>query len=254
RGGGGMGAPYQICPSGKKELQVVKEGVTVSGWPRPDQSFAPKLGLAGFVFNGQTVALKDGNYLATLYGNFKDTKRYCLMAAASPDGVHWKIRATVADENCKLKGTEGPCEAALCRLKDGRLMCVFRLASNVPYGQCFSSDEGKTWTEAVAMAGPFSVEPSLAVMKDGAVVLSGGRPGLFVWFNADGTGKTWQRIDLQANHNACVPKEPIDKGNHTSSYTEVVAVDDRHLLCIYDRIPHGWERIPKDSAQTNSVW
>ena len=52
------------------------------------------------------------------------------------------ISTVVADENCKLKGKEGPCEAALCRLKDGRLMGVFRMDSGAPYGQVWSSDEG----------------------------------------------------------------------------------------------------------------
>ncbi len=257
RPGGGMAAPYQVCPRGTQELHVVQEGVTVTGWPRPDKVFAPNLGLAGFVFNGQTVALKDGGYLATLYGTFQGAGRYSLVAAASRDGVSWQIRSTVADENCKLKGAEGPCEAALCRLADGRLMCVFRLASNVPYGQVWSSDEGKTWTEPAAMRDAFSVQPSLAVLKNGPVVLSGGRPGVYVWFNADGSGKDWQRVDLLANHNACRPKDPVTNpaaGGNTSSYTEVVALDDTHLLCIYDRIPFGWHPVPKDSAETNSVW
>jgi hypothetical protein len=249
---GGMGAPYQLCPKGKHELKVVKEGVTVTGWPRPDQSFAPQLGLSGFVFNGQTVELKGGGYLATLYGNFKDTKRYSLVSAESRDGVHWKIRSTIADEHCKLKGAEGPCEAALCRLKAGRLMCVFRLASGVPYGQTWSNDEGKSWTEPIAMANAFSVQPSLAVLKDGTVVLSGGRPSIYLWFGRDGTGKDWQRVDLEPHHDACHPKEPVR--NATSSYTEVVAVGDRELLCIYDRIPKGWHAIPKDSPDTNSNW
>jgi hypothetical protein len=251
---GGLGAPYQLCPRGTQDVRVVKDGVTVTGWPRPDQSVAPKLGLAGFVFNGQTVPLKDGGYLATLYGTFQGTRRYSLVAAESPDGVRWRIRSTVADENRKLKGAEGPCEAALARVADGRLLCVFRLASGVPYGQCWSGDDGKTWSEPTAMDGPFSVQPSLAVLKDGPVVLSGGRPGLYLWFNRAGDGKGWQRVDLLAHHNACRPAEPIKDPGKTSAYTEVMALDEAHLLCIYDRIPSGWAAIPKDSSETNSVW
>jgi hypothetical protein len=250
----GMGAPYQLVPKGKREIRTVKEGVRVAGWPRPDRSLEPKLGLSGFVFNGQTVTLTDGGYLATLYGYFKDTKRYSLVVAESRDGVDWKVRATVADENCKLKGSEGPCEAALCRLKDRRLMCVYRMNSGDPYGQSWSSDEGRTWTEPAAMKDTFSVQPSLAVLKDGTVVLSGGRPNLYAWFNLDGSGKDWQRLALHEHHNACHPKEPIDKPGHTSSYTEIIALDDTHLLYIYDRVPHGWSSIPKDSPDTNGVW
>ncbi len=246
-------APCQVGPKGKRELKRVDPGVSVTGWPRPDRSVEPKLGLAGFVFNGQTVKLKDGSYLAALYGYFQDDKRYSLVAAVSTDGVAWKVRTVVAGADCKLAGDEGPCESAFCRLKDGRIMCVFRLGSGAKYGQCFSKDEGKTWSEPTAMDA-FSVQPSLAVMKDGAVVLSGGRPGLFVWFNAEGDGKAWQRIDLLAHHNANVAAETIAKPGNTSSYTEVVALDESHLLVIYDRIPHSWSAIPKGSKETNSVW
>ena len=251
---GGMGAEHQLIPKGKRELRVIESGVIVTGWPRPDQPTNPKIGRSGFMFNGRAISLTDGGYLTTLYGHFKGTKRYSLVVAESQDAVHWKVRSIIANEQCKLKGRDGPCEAALGRLKDGRVMCVFRMQSDEPYGQAFSNDEGKTWTEAIAMSGPFSVQPSLMVMGDGVIALSGGRPGLFVWFNLDGTGKDWQQVDLQAHHNASLVDEPIKASSHTSSYTEIVAVDDRHLLCIYDRIPHGWDAIPKTSSETNSVW
>lgn len=251
---GTLGDPYQICPKRKQELRVVKEGVAVTGLPRKDKSINPKTGLAGFVFNGQSVKLKNGSYLAMLYGTFEDDKRYSLLAAESADGVRWAYKSTIADDKCPLDGAEGPCESAVCRLADGRLMCVFRLAANVPYGQTYSEDEGKSWSPATAMKGPFSVQPSLAVMKDGTVALSGGRPGLFLWLNADKTGKEWQKIDLLANHNAQVPDEPIKAANNTSAYTEVVTLDDEHLLVIYDRIPNSWSAIPEGSPETNSVW
>ena len=251
---GGMGSPYQLCSRGQRTLRAVQPGVTIEGWPRPDKSLAPQLGISGFVCNGQTVPLKAGGYLATLYGYFRDTNRYSLVASESPDGFRWKIRAVIADERCELPGREGPCESAVCRLKDGRLLCVFRLDSGVPYGHCFSSDDGRTWTKPLQLKDAFSVQPSLAALPDGFVALSGGRPGLFLWLNADGTAATWQRVDLLANHNTHRPDEPISGPGNTSSYTEVVALDDVHLLCIYDRIPNGWKAIAADSPETNSVW
>jgi hypothetical protein len=254
RADGGMGAPHQVVPKGKQQIQLVKEGVAVTGWPRPDRSLQPKLGLSGFVFNGQAVPLQGGGWLATLYGYFQDAKRYSLVAAESTDGVAWKVRSTVADEECQLPGGEGPSEAALCRLKGGRLLCVFRLAAGARYGQCWSDDEGKTWTEPAGMADAGSVQPSLAVLPDGAVALSGGRDGLFLWLDLAGDGRGWQRIDVRDVHNAARPREPIDKADHTSSYTGVVALDEMHLLYIYDRIPSGWGEIPKDSAEANGVW
>jgi len=238
-----------IIPRGKREPEALADGVTITGWPRPLRP-GPH-GLAGFGFTGQTVAVEEGDYLATLYGFFEGAGRYSLVAACSVDGTNWSIRSVIADESCALEGSEGPCEAALCRLKDGRLMCIFRNSSNVPYGHCWSEDEGRTWTTPVAMAEAHSVQPSLVVMDGGLVALSGGRPGLFLWINADGTGTDWQAVDVQAHHNECCPDETI--GNSTS-YTETVGLDDEHLLMIYDRIPHSWSAIPQDSPETNSAW
>lgn len=149
--------------------------------------------------------------------------------------------------------TEGPCESAMCRLKDGRLMCIFRTGDS-PYGQCWSQDEGKTWTTPVAMTQARAVQPSLVVMENGMVALSGGRGGIFLWINADGTGNDWQAVDVRAYHNEFCSQEPIGNWPTTTSYTEIVPLDAEHLLMIYDRIPHGWEAIPPDSTETNSVW
>jgi hypothetical protein len=98
------------------------------------------------------------------------------------------------------------------------------------------------------------VQPSLAVLSDGMVVLSGGRPGLFAWFNRDGTGTNWVGVDLKTHHNNTTPREQMGPLERTSSYSELVALDDTHLLCIYDRIPHGWHAIPTESRDMNSVW
>jgi hypothetical protein len=188
-----------------------------------------------------------------MYGYFKDDRRYSLGLVESPDGIHWKFRSLIAGADCKLDGAEGPCESVTVRLKDGRLMNVFRLASNVPYGQTFSDDDGRTWSEPVAMKDAHSVQPSLAVMKDGGLVLTGGRPGIFAWTNRDGTGKDWLQVDLQNHHNTQHPTEQITSGK-TTSYTEVEPLDDHSVIVIYDRIPHSWNAIPEGSKDTNSIW
>jgi len=236
---GGMKAPYKLVEQGTRAIKVMQEGVLVGGWPRPDRSMDAVHGMCGFVFNGQTVPLKSGGFLATLYGYFEDDKRMSLVAAESPDGVQWQILSIIAGPECALEGEEGPCEAAVCRLKDGRLMCVFRLASNVPFGQSFSSDEGRTWSTAVAIHNAFSVQPSLAVMPDGMVVLSGGRPGLYLWFNAAGDGKDWERVEFLSHHNEYCLSDRIEAPDNTSAYTEIVALDEKNLICIYDRVPRG---------------
>jgi hypothetical protein len=270
RGEGVIGAPCNIItPRG--DITFRTSGVTVAGWPQVVGLASADIGTASFVFNGQVVRGRAGEYLTTLYGTFEGDKRYALVLAESADGFHWRIRSTIAGPDCPLEGKEGPCESAICRLKDGRLMSVFRLDSYVPYGRTYSTDDGRTWSAPENIA-PASVEPSLAVLGDGVVALSGGRNGIYVWFNADGAGRDWQAVDIVAAHNAARP--PADRigpdmrecwksleemrklslAAWSSSYTELMPLDERTLLLIYDRIGFGWHPIPDDSDETKSVW
>jgi hypothetical protein len=91
-------------------------------------------------------------------------------------------------------------------------------------------------------------------MPDGLIALSGGRPSPFLWFNPAGDGLSWRRLNLEEHHNAFRETDAMFRPNTSSCYTEVVALDDRNLLCIYDRIPFGWAPIPPASPETNSVW
>lgn len=247
---GALGGEAQVNPRGKRTLEV-RKGLTFTGLPRKDKSLAPATGNAGFFFNGSAVQLRDGAFLATLYGTFEGDARYSLVAATSRDGVKWRFRSIVASATVPVPGKDGPSESATVRLKDGRLFCVFRMGDGSPLGQAASEDEGITWSRTTAMAGPFSVQPGMVCMADGTLAISSGRPGLFLWLDPVGDGQSWQKVDLAANHDAALPKEPLSK---TTAYTEVVALDDSHLLVIYDRIPHGWEAIPGASPETNSCW
>lgn len=269
RASGTIGAPCNVI-SPKGQLTMRASGVTVGNWPKPPKSLGADLATAGFVFNGQVLRGRKDEYLTTLYGHFEGDKRYSLVFAASGDGFNWNVRAVVSGADCALEGGEGPCESAIGRLKDGRLMCVFRLASFVPFGQSFSEDDGRTWTKPVNIP-PNSVEPSLAVMPGGTLALSCGRPGISVWFDQGGLGTDWQAVDILAQHNASRPQDLINPDSRkawggvdkllreglrgfTSSYTELMRLDDRHLLLIYDRLGLGWNAIPDESPETNSVW
>lgn len=265
--GSDVGNVVQILEKNSRVIRQQATGLSVTGWPKPDQRNPKIPDLCGFVFNGDAVPLKDGGFLATLYGNFEGAKRSSLLVARSSEGLRWKIVASVAEDRSELQGEDGPSEASLCRLKDGRLLCVFRTASYVKFGQSFSADEGATWTKPRRMEGPFSVQPSLAVLEGGMVALSAGRPGLFLWLNRKGDAEQWSQIDLRANHNASQPgdyihesaeiteKTPFHHARHeTSSYTQTVTLDARHFLVVYDRGPQGGEKVEKISPETNSLW
>lgn len=77
----GMGSPANIVAAGTGALTYDEDGVVVTGWPRPDRSYAPKLDTRGFVFNGQPVTLHDGRWLMTLYGYFEEDTRLSLVCA-----------------------------------------------------------------------------------------------------------------------------------------------------------------------------
>ncbi len=256
---GAIGAPHNHFPAGQRVFGYVASGVQITGMPAPIPAIQSGLDVVTFTFNGQTLWLDDGTYLATIYGKFEGDERDSIVAVESKDGINWAVRSVIADAACPVPGDGGPSESAICRMPDGRIMCVFRVESRKPLGQTWSSDEGRTWTPAVAMPGVFSVQPSLALMADGAIALSAGRPGLYLWLNTDGSGQNWQQLDILAHHNSCLPNEQITYSEdlsrqRTTSYTEVVAVDENTLLYMYDRVPNGWRRIPEDMDDTNSVW
>jgi len=63
-------------------------------------------------------------------------------------------------------------------------------------------------------------------------------------------------VDLQSHHNQFQSADATFRPHqtNTTSYTEVVSLDDRSVLIVYDHIPQCWKAIPKDSPQTNSIW
>jgi hypothetical protein len=256
-GSGGAIGSYQVVPGQQgapQTVTMVKDGLTVTGWPKTMGLDPDNPGRAGFGFFGQGLSLPNGDYLAALYGHFDgDTGNdRSTVLAASRDGANWTVRSVIT-------GGVPTDESTLVQLKDGRLMCVLRHDSKENYLQSFSSDNGYSWTAPAEMPNVFSVDPSLSALSNGSLALSGGRLGLDLWLNFDGGGTNWQQIDLLANHNAMVPGEQISTSSppnygQTTSYTNVQALDATHLIVMYDRVPYGWNAIPSGSTETNSIW
>ncbi len=247
-GKGGLRGPLNIIPKGTRKVEFIENGVEVTGLtakpvvtfvPPEDVAAAARTNQGGFYFDGQVAMLHDGKtFLTALYGAYEGDKRARLLCAESTDGRKWTIRSTVVDSSVNLGGTHwSNSENAICRLADGRLMCICR-EDTVTYAQCFSDDDGMTWSKPVAMGLPGHAEPGTIVMADGTVVLTGGRPENYLWFNNDGTGKDWQQINTFDHHDQFVPPgENFDPGKRvggTSSYTEIIAVGPSELLLIYD--------------------
>ena len=67
----GIGAPHNLFPAGQRVFDYVPTGVVITGMPAPVPLILPGLDVVTFTFNGQTLLLEDGTYLATAYGQFE---------------------------------------------------------------------------------------------------------------------------------------------------------------------------------------
>lgn len=253
----GMGGAYKVIRQRTHEVETHDAGVIVTGWARGCGTRG-STHFTNFSFHGQSLRARDGRYLATLYGCYEGTTKNTVVLAESTDGLRWRVISTVAPDTYEHACADGPSESALVRLADGRLMCIYRITSFQPMGASYSDDDGRTWTQPRRIE-PYSVQPSATVMSDGTIWMTAGRAGLFLYHSADKAGETWASLDLMAHHNAHCD-ERIEASavawekNTTSAYTEIIALDDRTLLCMYDRVPAGWAAIPDDMDDTNSIW
>ena len=162
------------------------------------------------------------------YGEHNSSDSYCESVVAfvsDTTGRNWTMRSTVASPRDMLKGNkrlphcpplgceEGPSENAIALLRDGKtLLNVMRIdggdgqphSYHVPYLLARSTDMAYTWTISQAPPALLSARPYLLTLPNGALVLSGGRPGLSLWVSADGFGKDWQTYDIPTEHNKLV--------------------------------------------------
>lgn len=116
------------------------------------------------------------------------------------------------------------------------------------------------------MKGVWSVEPQLRRLDNGLILLSGGRPGLFLWVCDDGEGRRWERFNLADHHNAstaasnlryndrfCEGQEMFDPYQSTS-YTGMQELGPDEVLVSYDRLGNGWQGSPGPWGKTDAVF
>ena len=249
------------------------------------------------VTDGKIIHLPNPNglhqeeLLLLLYGQFANSSKYTLVAvhtAESPDpsGAAWTYLSDVSH------GAPAPCDNPSehdCNwLSDGStLMCVWRsdgTASTLCESR--SSDRGRTWTPAQPLSGgrrgeegeesaspipsaPIGVEPKLGRLNNGLLVVTAGRPGLYLWVAEDPTARrragaggagsnltaplTWQGFNIAAHHNAAVTDPALrystdtPGSTETTSYTGMVVTPDRNgnaVVVSYDRLANGWSPAP----------
>ena len=216
---------------------------------------------------GNIIFLPDATLLTTLYGKLEADERMSTFAFVSGDGgFTWRYRGTVAGADVALEAQEGPNESATQLLDDGELLCVYRVGGGSDYHRSYSGDEGRTWSTPARMEGVRSVQPRLVRLGNGALVLTGGRPGLFLWVSADGSGEEWDALNLGAHHNRfieageCRFSEAFcntvtdEDPDMSTAYTGLVACGSDGVTVTYDRLANGWSGAPGPNGDVDRVF
>lgn len=178
---------------------------------------------------GAIIRGPGGEWLSTLYYTTDRDSRYCrlVLIRSLDQGKTWDEIAVIAAVQPRGKpwpwmGEEGPNEAALVRLSEDHLYCIFRTGNAAYMGEAWSFDDGKTWTRPVS-SGVEGVAPHLRLMSNGLLVCTFGRPGpVSIMFSSD-EGERWTGIT------------PLFTGMGTR-YTDVIEVEAGKLLVVYDSI------------------
>ncbi len=181
---------------------------------------------SSFLMHRDVIRLKSGKLLATVYGNIKGHKKaYCFVIESTDDGRTWRYLSTIADD-LEGKTAEGPDEATIFQLKDGRVCAFYRDGGMDYLHQCFSADEGKTWSapEKIDLF-KGAASPNGRVLADGTIVVISGRPNVYLLIDMTGTGRNYQKINLYRGSG--------------SSYATVLETAPNEILCLYDESNFG---------------
>jgi hypothetical protein len=221
-------------------------------WGREDMS-ADQIIVNGPIFTSG-VELENGRLLAVGYNYHRDAPagKSCVVALESTDRGHtWReIAIAMRDDSTP----EGPDEASLIRLKDGRLYLVARTGAALHHA--YSSDGGRAWTrpEPIRLIDDGSRIPGLVwpvVTRldafGGALVMVYGRPGKNLIYDPTGTGTAWRygldltKWELESQAFLEVPPDqrihrphPMVRDWDSSDYLGVVPDGTRGVIVVYD--------------------
>ncbi|HPI72076.1 MAG TPA: sialidase family protein [bacterium] len=147
---------------------------------------------------------------------------------SNDNGRSWRRRSTIAVDE---QGIHPMTEPMLAQTKNGELVCVLRRSDHrqVSMMITFSQDRGETWEKPVSLdrLGHFGVMPCLTPLECGVLALTYGRPGIWLTFSLDGTGREW-------TDPVCLLKsDPHNREASTDGYTSMLPIGSNQLLLAY---------------------
>ena len=154
----------------------------------------------------------------------------------APKGSTWLMASTDAGMSFQKRGlvATDPSghdlygEPTIAETKNGGLVCVIRRTDQVqkPMAITWSGDGGRTWTPAVDLF-EFGVFPCLLRLESGPLLLSYGRPGVYVTVNASGDGRVWE------TPHAIIRGDRTNVSRQSCGYTSLLALDPNRALIAY---------------------
>ena len=184
----------------------------------------------GPLFMRSIIERGDGTLVALMAGWFQGDSALCpygrgrpysrsYVCESSDRGKTWQYLTTIGYDRL---GSEGYNEGSMRCLPNGEWLAVLRTGNerdircqDNPIMWSVSRDQGRTWSEP-KRTGVEGAYPSLAVLSDGLLVMSYGRPGAMLVFSRD-DGRTW-------TDQTVVDTTPY------SGYTDVVELEPGQLL------------------------
>lgn len=161
-------------------------------------------------------------YNILIYKSMDKGENWSLLSCIPYPGSEWK-------ENIDVEGFSEP---ALSELRDGSLICVLRSTEwldNSPMYKTISKDGGLTWSEPLAFTSN-GCAPRLLKLKNGAIVLTSGRPGVQLRFSVDGKADEWTNpiemmkfLDGEGNIDPLV----------SCGYSSIISAGDNSFFLVY---------------------
>ncbi|MBT3377012.1 MAG: exo-alpha-sialidase [Lentisphaerae bacterium] len=153
------------------------------------------------------------------------------LMVSTDNGQSFQRRSTLAAD---LSDRDLMGEPALSATADGNLVCVVRRTDQTQKPMCitWSEDGGNTW-EPIQDLFDFGVFPGVLLLGNGVLVVSYGRPGVHLAFDANGAGKSWD------HHETLIAGDHAAVSQHTCGYTSLLALDDDSFLIAYSDFQHN---------------
>ena len=256
---------------GKPNPGPWREILDEAGWKGDDWVNAPVGGITsdGLDHHGW-LEMPDGSLL-TCHSSAKraDGRSGNTLVSRSTDGgISWQFVSRVNPET--YERVEGYNEASPMlhrdpNHKDGRLTVIMRCGGGgFPLVQAHSTDGGRTWTPPEDLH-PHSpcVRPSQIRLRDGALAVVHGRPGMFVCFDPVGDSRHWEfngKHDLWDRETLTLKTQakPTTDRKDLKKYMDTIYGLTREDLSwarpeLVDGFMSGWENLAIEELPTGEL-